>query len=31
MNVYNAGMRGMKGSPDEGGVRVPFLFVGQEN
>lgn len=25
MNVYNAGMRGMKGSPDEGGVRVPFF------
>lgn len=21
---YNAGMRGLKGSPDEGGVRVPF-------
>ena len=25
MNVYNSGMRGMKGSPDEGGVRVPFF------
>jgi arylsulfatase A-like enzyme len=22
---YNAGMRGLKGSPDEGGVRVPFM------
>jgi arylsulfatase A-like enzyme len=22
---YNAGMRGLKGSPDEGGVRVPFF------
>lgn len=22
---FNAGMRGMKGSPDEGGVRVPFF------
>jgi arylsulfatase len=22
---YNAGMKGMKGSPDEGGVRVPFF------
>ncbi len=25
MNMYNAGMRGRKGSPDEGGVRVPFF------
>ncbi|MFT5292083.1 MAG: arylsulfatase A-like enzyme [Planctomycetota bacterium] len=25
MHMYNAGMRGMKGSVDEGGVRVPFL------
>lgn len=23
---FNAGMRGLKGSPDEGGVRVPFFF-----
>lgn len=23
-NMYNAGMRGVKGTPDEGGVRVPF-------
>ena len=23
---YNAGMKGMKGSPDEGGVRVPFFI-----
>ncbi|TWU03648.1 arylsulfatase [Neorhodopirellula pilleata] len=23
--AYNAGMKGTKGSPDEGGVRVPFL------
>jgi arylsulfatase A-like enzyme len=26
---YNAGMRGLKGSPDEGGVRVPFFFQWQ--
>ncbi len=25
MEVYNAGMKGMKGSADEGGVRVPFF------
>jgi arylsulfatase len=25
MKCYNAGMKGMKGSPDEGGVRVPFF------
>ena len=25
MNIYNAGMRGLKNSPDEGGVRVPFF------
>jgi len=25
MNLFNAGMKGMKGSADEGGVRVPFL------
>ncbi|MCA9156044.1 MAG: sulfatase-like hydrolase/transferase, partial [Planctomycetales bacterium] len=23
--LYNAGMKGLKGSPDEGGVRVPFF------
>ncbi len=26
---FNAGMRGLKGSPDEGGVRVPFFFQWQ--
>ncbi len=26
MKVYNAGMKGLKGSPDEGGVRVPFFM-----
>lgn len=26
LSVYNAGMKGMKGSVDEGGVRVPFLM-----
>ncbi len=25
MRPYNAGMKGLKGSPDEGGVRVPFF------
>jgi len=25
MEVYNANMKGQKGSPDEGGVRVPFF------
>jgi len=25
LNAYNAGMKGTKGSPDEGGVRVPFF------
>lgn len=25
MEMFNAGMRGLKGSPDEGGVRVPFF------
>lgn len=25
VRCYNAGMKGMKGSPDEGGVRVPFF------
>jgi arylsulfatase A-like enzyme len=25
MSFYNAGMKGLKGSPDEGGVRVPFF------
>jgi arylsulfatase len=25
LEFYNAGMKGMKGSPDEGGVRVPFF------
>jgi arylsulfatase len=25
MEVYNAGMKGLKGSADEGGVRVPFF------
>ena len=25
MEGFNAGMRGSKGSPDEGGVRVPFF------
>jgi len=25
LKVYNAGMKGMKGSADEGGVRVPFF------
>jgi len=25
LRFYNAGMKGLKGSPDEGGVRVPFL------
>jgi len=25
MRPYNAGMKGFKGSPDEGGVRVPFF------
>lgn len=25
MRPFNAGMRGLKGSPDEGGVRVPFF------
>ena len=25
MEMYNAGMKGLKGSPDEGGVRVPFF------
>jgi len=24
--LYNAGMKGLKGSPDEGGVRVPFFI-----
>ena len=24
MEMYNAGMKGQKGSTDEGGVRVPF-------
>lgn len=26
LSMYNAGMRGLKGSVDEGGVRVPFLM-----
>jgi arylsulfatase len=26
MEFYNAGMKGLKGSPDEGGVRVPFFI-----
>ena len=26
LEVYNAGMKGMKGSADEGGVRVPFFI-----
>lgn len=26
LKVYNAGMKGYKGSPDEGGVRVPFFM-----
>ncbi len=26
MFPYNAGMKGLKGSPDEGGVRVPFFI-----
>ncbi|MBW3599845.1 MAG: sulfatase-like hydrolase/transferase, partial [Planctomycetes bacterium] len=25
LEFYNAGMKGLKGSPDEGGVRVPFF------
>jgi len=25
LEMYNAGMKGLKGSPDEGGVRVPFF------
>ena len=25
MDIYNAGMKGLKGSADEGGVRVPFF------
>lgn len=25
LNFYNAGMKGLKGTPDEGGVRVPFF------
>jgi arylsulfatase len=25
MPFYNAGMKGLKGSPDEGGIRVPFF------
>jgi arylsulfatase len=28
MPFFNAGMKGLKGSPDEGGIRVPFLVRG---